>query len=466
MFDGCSIIRGACRCLIAGGLCLAALPQAPAREIAASALMRPAADRAALDDPGLSCTGALRQGSTTGVAEFSGRYLDGWPGMQSATGYDPGPYAAERPLLTVTQHNMGRYAAFLTEGQQALLQRYPAAYRVPLYPSHRDFRVPASVCQGIQRNARRAAQEGDASPTHPGPIPFPQARHGAEALRNVLNPHRANSESATVAAAQVAADGAVTWFRGQWRRLESPGGANAGPHMHYRLGILLPDRLSGYVAMGFRSTDADGGGARKGWLYLPGLHRVRQLPDGAGDATLPAALTRVADEIEGFDGRPADYDWTLSGRRELFVPYHNFKVNDPDLPEAALLGRNTLNPDLLRYERHRVWVLSGTPKPGVRLPYARQVLYVDEDSWRPLWVDAYDVRGVLWRTSIVSYFYAPQARAFHRGVTVRHDLQAGSYEASLLVNGADGAWWTLNEPGLSPAMFRPDAMSGLARQEH
>ena len=42
---------------------------------------------------------------------------------------------------------------------------------------------------------------------------------------------------------------------------------------------------------------------------------------------------------------------------------------------------HNLNPDYLRYELHRVWVLEATQKDNFRMKQARRVFYVDEDSW-------------------------------------------------------------------------------------
>src|SRR5581483_3998872 len=144
--------------------------------LAASAAAKvPTEQLALLDGPQYTCMGAERAGSKGGVAAWTGKFLGAWPGMTEAHGYDPGPYAAERPLYTVTAQNAEQYAALLGEGQKALLRKYPQAFRLPVYPSHRDFRYADRVCAIVRQNAAAAVLRGDGLATTQllGGIPFP-----------------------------------------------------------------------------------------------------------------------------------------------------------------------------------------------------------------------------------------------------------------------------------------------------
>ena len=49
---------------------------------------------------------------------------------------------------------------------------------------------------------------------------------------------------------------------------------------------------------------------------------------------------------------------------------------------SDILSRSHINPDLARYELHRVWVVEGKLKSGERHIYSRRVFYLDEDSWQ------------------------------------------------------------------------------------
>ncbi|MFD2272781.1 DUF1329 domain-containing protein [Undibacterium arcticum] len=115
---------------------------------------------------------------------------------------------------------------------------------------------------------------------------------------------------------------------------------------------------------------------------------------------------------------------------------------------ADILKTGHVNPDYMRYELHRVWVLEGTLKDGYRHQYAKRVMYLDEDTWHAVMSDNYDARGQLWRMAMVNYIYAYEMQAFQARVSVYHDLTSGAYMADRLNNerrekDAVERWWPL-----------------------
>ena len=62
-----------------------------------------------------------------------------------------------------------------------------------------------------------------------------------------------------------------------------------------------------------------------------------------------------------------------------------------------LLKPNHLNPDLVRWEQHRVWVVEATLREGKRHVYSKRTFYIDEDSWAAVASDEYDARGQMYR---------------------------------------------------------------------
>ena len=90
------------------------------------------------------------------------------------------------------------------------------------------------------------------------------------------------------------------------------------------------------------------------------------------------------DDYEMFNGSPERYDWTLVGTTEMYVPYNNYRAVQPEYSYDDLLTPHHLNPEPLRYELHRVWVVEATVKQGARHRYAKRRFYLDEDSWLAL----------------------------------------------------------------------------------
>ena len=77
----------------------------------------------------LTCSGAEKAGSPDGVPEYTGKFKGSWPGMKGQYGFEPGPYAAEKPLFSINAQNAAQYADKLTEGEKRLFARYPQTYR-------------------------------------------------------------------------------------------------------------------------------------------------------------------------------------------------------------------------------------------------------------------------------------------------------------------------------------------------
>src|SRR5579859_5898804 len=377
---------------------------------------------ATLDGPKLTCAGAERAGSAGGVPAFTGKYVGTWPGIKGKEGYEPGPYADEKPLFTITSKNVAQYQDKLTEGEKALLAKYPDAFRMNVYPSHRDFGYPAWVCDTTKKNAATSevVHDGKGVTGITGTTPFPIPQSGLEAIWNAIDPYRAWTEEAIVDIADVYANGAITWGKQHFMVLALANDPNKrGSYQdkinaYFYAGYMLPQREKGFVAVGYHPND-NAHDATQSWQYLPGIRRVREAPEVGFDYPVPPAGQRTVDDDYGFNGSPERYSWKLVGKKEMYVPYDNFRVNDTSIKYADLIKPGTINPDYERYELHRVWVLEANLKPGVRHIYGRRLLYIDEDSWLTPWADNFDSRGQLWRVTLINYHYSQECSCWHRG---------------------------------------------------
>ena len=65
-----------------------------------------------------------------------------------------------------------------------------------------------------------------------------------------------------------------------------------------------------------------------------------------------------------------------------------------------IVQKSTPNPDLLRFELHRVWEVEANLKAGSKHIYGKRVFYVNEDTWTVVYEDAYDTRKQLWRIGV------------------------------------------------------------------
>lgn len=428
------------------------------------AIAKVTAEKAAeLDGAKYTCIGAEKGASASGIPAYTGKWVGTWPGQTKPFGYEPGPYKDEKPSFAISNENQAKYADKMTEGQKALMKKYPASYRMNVYPSHRDFGFVPWACDTAKKNAVTAEvlHDGLGVSGISGAIPFPFPASGLEAIWNAINPHRAATESSFTDIADVYANGSIAWGRNKFMTYNPGNDPNKRGSFQDKINayfydsFLLPERDKGFTAVGIQPNDFSHDGTAS-WQYSPGIRRVRQAPEVGFDYPVPPAGLRTVDDDYGFNGSPERYTWKLIGKKEVYIPYHNFKINDPAVKYTDLIKPNTINPDYVRYELHRVWVIEGTLKKGVRHIYARRTLYADEDSWGVAWADNYDGRGQLYRANFINFFYSQESKAFHRGVSVFHDLSSGAYEAGYLVNERGDGWWRINQP-MTPAMFSPEA---------
>lgn len=406
--------------------------------------------------------GAERAGNADGtIPPYTGGLRRPPPSFEPGSGRRPDPFADERSLLSIDARNMDRYGDKLTEGTKALMRKYPA-FRIDVYPTHRTVAFPSFVTE----NTLRAATS--AHTTHGGltlagvraAYPFPIPKTGIEAMWNHLVRFSAVCDRRRISAYVVEASGVAT-LSSSAQVLESypfwdASGPDTNTYFRFRIVYDGPPRRAGEAMMLVDPVDYVQRG-RRGWQYLPGQRRVRLAPDLAYDTPNTAtAGAQTFDDALLFNGKMDRFDFALRGKREVFVPYNVYRAVYGATAEQ-LLGPRFLNPDLVRWELHRVWVVEATLKPGKRHVYSRRVFYLDEDSWAALSSDQYDGRGQLYRVGMAfmapSYDVpAPWADPF-----LHYDLISGRYA----INGWPGAsGWLRHVECPGEAEWSPDALAG------
>ncbi len=414
----------------------------------------------------LTCVGAERAGNKDGtLSEFTGKWQGVPPQVNfKGTGHHPvDPYPDEKPLFTITAANMAQYADRLSEGEKAMFQKYPATFRMPVYPSHRDFRFPDSVCISTKENAANAVvvDDGEGIEGITGGIYFPFPKTGLELLWNSIIPYRAWTEKLVADYALVLANGSISWGRVRSRNIgvgSEPGlrRKTGGPSSYYWNETLLPERDRGEINTGMEFFNFKTN-PRQSWRYDPGTRRVRQSPGYGYDMPFPGTGGSVTvDEVRGFNGSPERYEWRIAGKKEIYVPYNTYRTHSAAIKYKDLLTPHHANPDFMRYELHRVWIVEGKLKEGYRHIYGKRVLYIDEDTMFPILADNYDIRGSLWRTSMINYFYAYEMQTLESGIAFYHDLDGGTYAGFNLINEQPQGY-ILNDGSISAKDFGPEA---------
>lgn len=408
-----------------------------------------AAPQAEVDKLGNQLTplGAERAGNSNGTIPDWDGGLSKNAGKKDSNGFLSNPFAAEKPLFTIEKSNLSQYQDKLTPGQLAMFARYPQSYKLPVYASHRTVAVPDAVYQAARTNASKTQMiaGGNGLSNFTTAIPFPIPNSGLEVLWNHITRYRGGSAKRAHVQATPLANGTFVpvSFRQQFAFRDSikdfdP--ANPGNVLfYYKQMVTGPARLAGDVVLVHETLDQVKE-PRMAWLYNAGQRRVRRAPQISYDGPYPASEgQRVADNLDMFNGAPNRYEWTLAGKREIYIPYNGYALDNPELKYSDIVKPGHLNTQFTRYELHRVWVVEGKLKTGERHIYAKRVFFVDEDSWQIALADHYDARGALWR--VAEGHIQPQydVQVPWLGVEALYDLINGRYIVSGMRNEEHGA---------------------------
>lgn len=371
-----------------------------------------------------------------------------WEGglLTLPAGYKPGdhhpdPYSTDEVLFTISADNLSQYGSKVTPGHQAMIGTYDS-FQMNVYPTRRSASVPQRIYDATREVAATAKLTADGSGVEGSliGIPFPIPSNGQEAIWNHLLRYRGDAGERYFAQ--------VTPTRGGRYTLVKFEEQYSIPYSHaditqetlnnnlafFKQRVVAPARLSGGILLIHETLDQIKE-PRNAWTYNPGQRRVRRAPNLAYDnpGTASDGL-RTTDNFEMFSGAIDRYDWTLIGKQEFYLPYNSYQLHSDALEYDDIVTPLHINPDHVRYELHRVWVVDAKLKEGARHIYKRRTFYIDEDTWQILHVDQYDNRDQLWRVSdayVINYYEVPMVWTT---LEAHVDLQAGRYLAIGLNN--------------------------------
>lgn len=376
------------------------------------------------------------------------------PGEVSATLF------SDKPIASITSANLSQYADKLAEGTLAMFKKYPA-YRVDIYKTQRTAAAPQWVYDNTIRNAASAksTQGGMSVSNVYGGIPFPIPKTGEEAMWNHLLAYTGEAYRWQFRVWMVSPDGkrvlaseAVTERQLPYYDREGSLEKFDGTFSLLRNLQMAPAFKAGEQLLVRDPVDQVGAG-RQSWQYLVGQRRVRRAPSvGFDTPNFVASGASNFDEVNMFNGALDRYGWKLVGKKELYIPYNRNKQFLAQ--EAQALTPNFVNPDIARWELHRVWVVEATLATGKRHVFQKRRFYLDEDTWGVMLAEAYDAQGRLWRYSENVPFAAGNPGQAWSG-EVHHNMLDGTYVSSFVMVEPFKA--VAKKPD---TYFSPDALAG------
>jgi hypothetical protein len=410
----------------------------------------------------LTAVGAEKAGNQAGTIPAYGGGLTSAPaGFKAGDGIRPDPFAGDKPRLVIDAKNIAEYADKLTEGTKALLQKYPS-FRVDVYPTHRSVAFPKFVADNTAKCALAAktGNEGRSMEGCHAGFPFPIPKTGYEAMWNHLVRFNGQAYQSKYRNLNVDASGRTTLATEGNSTQEYPfwDASKDAAETYWRIKLMYtgPARRAGEGLLIVDPLDV-GTKDRRAWSYLPGQRRVKVAPDLSHDTPNPGtAGGNTFDDIFIFNGSMERFDFKLVGKKEMFVPYNDYRAVY-EARQEDLLKPNHLNPDLVRWELHRVWVVEATLREGKRHVYGKRVFYLDEDSWAALASDQYDARGQLYRAGFAYMAPSYDLPAPYTDMFGHYDLVAGIYSLTGFIAETGGLRHT---QALSEREWSADALAG------
>ncbi|WP_394243104.1 DUF1329 domain-containing protein [Halopseudomonas laoshanensis] len=408
----------------------------------------------------LTPLGAERAGNAEGT-------IPAWTGGASAPAHyrsgmhHPDPYADDAVLYQISHEHTEQNASLLPEGLRDLLERHPEYY-LRVFPTRRSAAAPERVYEATRQNALNAelVENGNGITGAAAGIPFPIPQNGTEVIWNHILHYRGD-QNHFINNQAVVLNGNANLIKRDRQIYYVYGREGMTPDkldntlLHYKYTVTAPARLAGTSLVVEDPLDQIFT-TRKAWRYSPDNRRVRRLPSLAYDSLQPdTSGLATADVVDSYNGAPDRYEWTLAGKREMLVPYNSYAIHQKGIPYDQIVQAKSLNPELLRYELHRVWVVDANLRYGYTHPYVVRRFYIDEDSWQILAVDLRDKNGELiglQESHPINYYDVPM---FGSTLETLYHLKTGNY----FVDGLDN-----NEPmynfnaTLTPRDFSPQAL--------
>lgn len=428
---------------------------------------------AQLGGPVLTAFGAEKAGSADGtIPPYTGG-LNSIPAGITVPPktFPPDPFPNDKVLFSINSSNVGKYAASLTPGTVALMRK-DSTYRIDVYPTRRTAYYPQWVLDNTRKNATTGELvgpvEGDGVANAYGGIPFPIPQNGYELLWNN----------------ELKWQG-VAWTEFSWEFFVDPNGhrtlnnATEGDEafLFYDKSKTAMDNIffQKDIQRTFAPAAADGAldlieypinyGTSDStiYTYTVGQRRVRLAPEFKYDTPVAQAGGMFTyDEIDLWQGRADRFNFKIAGKKEIYIPYNCYKINQPSTSEADLFTPGHMNPDYVRWEKHRVWVLESTLKPGKRHIYSRRTFYVDEDTWAIVASEGYDQADRLYRVGYsLSYplYYASEPFTFAISFLF-YNLNTVGYSFTGYMGGETHGHVDVLDKPQSRSYFNPESLAG------
>jgi len=162
--------------------------------------------------------------------------------------------------------------------------------------------------------------------------------------------------------------------------------------------VEAPFDARGILIMSYRYESANGplDEAKNDdtWVYLPDLRRVRRISTAQRTDSVQGTDFTM-DDLRSFSGIPPQYGWECLGEAQIIAPFNTKTLAYPyrDDYNFGPYGFSFAND---RWELREAWIVRFDPKNDDH-PYHHKDIYIDKETYEPLYSFAYDRKKELWK---------------------------------------------------------------------
>ncbi|MGI4801968.1 MAG: DUF1329 domain-containing protein [Janthinobacterium lividum] len=414
----------------------------------------------------LTPLGAEKAGNQDGTIPAWTGGLTQLPSGLRPTDSMPDFFAGDAKRLTIDGSNVAQYASKLSDGTIRMLKTIKG-YHIDIYPTHRTAAAPQWFYDGTFANATQAklVDTNWVIDARTG-IPFPIPKSGKQIAWNANLNWRGVQTLATTASYIVEPGGgpelAAVTHDARWEPYNDPSAAGSASRNYYLLArenTVGPPNRVGEAILSWGSFNEDKA-PQITWQYLVGQRRLRKAPQVTYDGAYPDCGGVISvDELDVWNGPPDRYDMTIVGKKEIFIPYNNNKIMHDT--SQSLLQADTINPNDVRWELHRVWVVDYDLATGKRHQIPHRRIYFDEDTWNPVLADDYDAQHTMWKTTTGFEYVNPSFPGTLLASQATYDLRNNGYCAERMVTSDHMQEHPVAPlvPGEQPNFYQPETLA-------
>jgi hypothetical protein len=162
--------------------------------------------------------------------------------------------------------------------------------------------------------------------------------------------------------------------------------------------VEAPFDARGIMVMSYRYKASDNARAEgkndDTWVYVPDLRRVRRISTAQRTDSVQGTDFTM-DDLRSFDGIPPQYEWACIGEKTVIAPMNAKHLAYPYNPNYNFgpYGFSYAND---RLELRNAYIIRFDPKNEDH-PYDHKDIYVDKETFEPLYSMAYDRKKELWK---------------------------------------------------------------------